>query len=500
MADFGTSAKQSSPEIASRVRWRRPIGIEACLFLLLLLCYCWPIDLDPGANVYAHMDQSAAIVSSGTLWMDAFMRPPDGPNTVDWSRAPDGHIYPTKAPGCAFAAVPLMAALYYGESAIGIAPFQGDWFRRNIVLVNWVLNSLASAVAMTLLLRIVIAAGVGMPAAVLGVLSIALGTAYYPYATTYYAHNLAANLIIVAALLVFSASASWKRDALVGLLAGFAVAFDYAAVLGVLVFAAVLGTSRPKALAPFVAGGLVPLAFLAWYHTVVFGGPTITAYRYMNPKIAPPDGELLRLPRLGTLIALTFSPYRGILFYSPVLLLAAAGAWCAARGSGRPPCPSLAPARGQNPQAIVWSGVVLFGLLFLFNACYYVWWGGWTAGSRYIVPGLVLLAPAIAIGFATFPRLGVVLLAISIANHVAITSVLIMVNDDVRNPLVEVIYPLLWRGDLQRSNLGVFLLGLKGLWSLAALVLPAACLGIVVARRLATRDPVLPASSSGTTP
>jgi hypothetical protein len=262
---------------------------------------------------------------------------------------------------------------------------------------------------------------------------------------------------------------------------------DYAASIAVLVFAAVLWITRPRALVPFVAGGLIPLAVLIWYHTVVFGGPTITAYRSMNPRIAPGDGNLLRVPEMSTIATLTVSPYRGIFFYSPVLLLAAVGAWSARRRSQKALPAQRQSGHGDYQRVMIWTGIAIFGLWFLFNACYYIWWGGWTAGSRYIVPGLVLLAPAIAAGFAAMPRSGAVLLAISIANHLAISTVLVMVNDDVVNPLRDVIYPLLWKGEFRRSNLGVLLLNLKGLWSLAALVLPAGVLSLLLTRRIAFR-------------
>ena len=477
---------------APSVRARR---VETLLFLLLLLCYVWPIDLDPGPNVRAHVDQAAAIVMHHTLAIDAFMKPPEGPNTVDWSRGRDNHIYPAKAPGSALAAVPVVAVLYYAESALGVRPFSGDWFRRNTVLINWALNSLVSALAMVVLLRIVLAIGVPIAAALAGVLSIGLGTAYYPYATTYFAHNPAANLIIAAAFFAFTAAPSATRDALVGLLAGFAVVFDYAAGFAVLLFGMALAMIRPRALVPFVAGGLVPLATLAWYHTAVFGGPAITAYGSLNPRIAPPQGHLLRVPDFRTLLSLTVSPYRGIFFYSPVLLLAIAGAWHALRR--RPSGWWRARSLGDRDRrrTIVWAGLLLFVLLFAFNACYYIWWGGWTAGSRYIIPGLVLLAPAIALGFQLFPRLGLLLLTISVANHLAISTVLIMVSHRVKNPLAEVIYPALWRGDFQRSNLGTFLFGLEGLWSLVVLLLPAAGIAFLLARELAARGVREPAAS-----
>ena len=484
------SATASSLQAGSITVSARRHRVEGPLFVLLLLCYLWPIDLEPGPNVWAHMDQAAAIVGHGTLSIDHFMSVPEGPNTVDWARAPDGRYYPAKAPGCALAAVPVLGVLYYAESAIGITPLSGEWFRRNTIIVNWAMNSLVSALAMMLLLRIVVSAGIGLAPAVFGVVSIALGTAYHPYATTYYAHNPAANLLVAAAYFFFATAPSPKRDACVGLFAGSAVVFDHAAAMAVLVFAGALAMVRPRSLMAFIAAGLVPLAVLVWYHTTAFGGPAATAYRFMNPKIVPPDGSLLRLPGAESLVGLTISPYRGIFFYSPVLLLAVVGAWCAYRAKqregGQPG--DRPPGSRRREQMIIWSGLLIFALFFLFNASYYIWWGGWTAGSRYVIPGLVLLAPAIALGFRAVPTLGAALLAVSIANHVAIATVWILVPQKVRNPLADAIYPLLWQGDFRRANLGMFLFNLKGLWSLVPLVVAVTCISIALARRIRGAD------------
>ena len=476
----------ASPHSRSMAGLARTLGIQLPLFLLLSLCYVWPIDLDPGANVFAHIDQAAAIVEEGTLSIDRFVKPPDGPNTVDWSRGRDGRFYPAKAPGLSFAALPVLAMLYRAESAMGIEPFKADWLRRNLVLVNWAMNSLVSALAMTLLLRLVLTLGVEPRHALLAVLSIALGTAYYPYATTYAAHSAAANFIVAAAYCVFVGTPSTRKDALAGLLVGCAVTCDYAAAFAVVVLAAVLWVRRTPALLPFALGGLLPLAFLVWYHTTVFGGPAVTAYRSMNPRISPPDGRLLRIPQTSTLITLLLSPYRGLFFYSPVLLLALVGAWRTLRSSQQSVKTSQ-PFAERDRRLIIWTGITLFALWFAFNACYYIWWGGWTAGSRYIVPGLVLLAPAVAVGFGVAPRIGVMLLAISIANQLAVSTVVVMVNDDILNPLRDVIYPSFWRGDFQRSNVSVFLFGLSGLWSLLPLALSASLAAFFLARQVARR-------------
>jgi hypothetical protein len=65
----------------------------------------------------------------------------------------------------------------------------------------------------------------------------------------------------------------------------------------------------------------------------------------------------------------------------------------------------------QNPQK---SGFCLRSVVFL---------GGRTTGPRFIVPAPILLAPLVGIGFDRMPRLGIVLLAISISNYVAFTTV-----------------------------------------------------------------------------
>src|SRR5262245_20486716 len=116
--DLDMPAQTATGSVGRRsiARPLRMSAIEIRVFLLLSLCYLWPIDLDPGANVLAHIDQAAAIVEHHTLAIDAFLEPPDGPNTVDWSRGRDGRFYPAKAPGASLAAVPVLAVLHRAES------------------------------------------------------------------------------------------------------------------------------------------------------------------------------------------------------------------------------------------------------------------------------------------------------------------------------------------------------------------------------------------------
>ena len=193
-------------------------------------------------------------------------------------------------------------------------PAWGKWRRRNTVVANWIVNGFVSALAMVLLLRLLVASGFGGRSAVFAVIGIGLGTTYYPYATSFYAHNLTANLGIAALFVLFAARPSPARDALAGVLVGFAVMCDYSAAHAVPVVGAALLAVRQRAIVPFVIGGLLPAAALAAYHTAVFGGPFLTAYTFQNPEFEPSQRGLFALPKLRTLLSLTVGPYRGVFF------------------------------------------------------------------------------------------------------------------------------------------------------------------------------------------
>jgi hypothetical protein len=79
----------------------------------------------------------------------------------------------------------------------------------------------------------------------------------------------------------------------------------------------------------------------------------------------------------------------------------------------------------QNPQksGFCLRSVVVAGRVASDECIHQIWSSGRTTRRRFIVPALILLAPLVEIGFDRMPRLGIVLLAISISNYVAFTTV-----------------------------------------------------------------------------
>src|SRR5262249_23301045 len=113
-----------------------------------------------------------------------------------------------------------------------------------------------------------------------------------------------------------------------GACAGYAAISNYAMAAVVLMLGVYLVFRlgwRP--LPAFAIGVAGPLLLLIAYNQVCFATPLTSNYAYQNPLFV--SGDLVfgvfTLPRLDVLLILLFSPFRGLFFTAPVLLLGVAG-------------------------------------------------------------------------------------------------------------------------------------------------------------------------------
>jgi hypothetical protein len=122
-------------------------------------------------------------------------------------------------------------------------------------------------------------------------------------------------------------------------------------------------TEWAVALGLFVAPLLASAGLLLWYNEVRFGSPFDTGYHFDS-------GEGFTTPLWEGLWGLLVSPYRGIFWFTP-LFIASVAAW-----------PAFA--RTHRLEAIC-SALMSLALLVVYSL-WWMWWGGFAWGPRFLVP------------------------------------------------------------------------------------------------------------------
>jgi len=111
----------------------------------------------------------------------------------------------------------------------------------------------------------------------------------------------------------------------------------------------------------------LPLAltagFLLWYNTMRFGSPFNTGYHFES-------GEGFNGPILAGLYGLLLSPYRGIFYHQPITILALIG---------------FIPFWRRHRGLALLTAAVAVTLVLVFSK-WWIWWGGFAWGPRFLVP------------------------------------------------------------------------------------------------------------------
>jgi hypothetical protein len=165
-----------------------------------------------------------------------------------------------------------------------------------------------------------------------------------------------------------------------------AARYQVAPAVLVLAISVVIRTRRPRgaaALLPVAACALTMVALnLRWFGHPL--GAMVALETAVHPEVHAVSGALSATPWTGA-VGLLLSPSRGLLVFSPVVLIALAAAGAMRR-------------EGWGSD-LRWCAIAA-GAQFGGYAFYSVWWGGHTYGPRYMIDVLPLLAPLAAAGAA----------------------------------------------------------------------------------------------------
>lgn len=366
--------------------------IAEWLFLLTFFAAAY-FYAGAGWNQNATFDLTRAMVERHTFAIDAYAG-----NTGDVSYA-NGHVYANKAPALSFlAAIPYLFVHATGIRNLAMACYFCTLFTCGIF----------AALVPAMLYRIGRRRGIDPFWSAAVALIVAFGTELFPYSTVLMVMVPAGALMLIA----LETEHGW----LAGLAAALATAMYYICAPAMVVIAFVRGR---RTLLHFVAGALPPLLGLAAYQYRCFGGLLTSSMAKTDPRFLT-KGALFGPPSLEALYGISISPYRGLLFFAPVLILA------------------IVPVI-RNAGLLLISGV-----FFLFNLCYINWDAGFGVGARYLVP----LIPLLGIGLLSVNkrRLVIALGVLSFAINFAATAVDPQPSATIPRPLTQYILPLLVQG------------------------------------------------------
>lgn len=346
---------------------------------------------------------------------------------VPWT----GHFHPNKPPGTALLGAPGYFVLFHLERLLGIDPDHWWVLTLNAWLTTVCSVGVISAFGCVAFFRLAreFAGGAEVPA-VLATVAFAFGTTFFPFATIFFDHALTASLLIGAFYFVRqSKGPGWLVAA--GVCAGLAAVTNYiAAVAGFFIALYALlalrgGRQDWRAVAWFSLGVLGPFVLICWYNFTNFGSPFRLNTDFQNPlfkETRPALFGMFAIPqsvgevaRLGYLFALlTVSPFRGLFYVAPVLVMGVVGLvlWL------------------KNRQHVAEARLCLaiFGFFLLVNMTFNGYHGGFSAGPRYLVPGIPFLGLPLVAAFARWRRVTLVLALVSVSLQLLLTAT------DAQNP------------------------------------------------------------------
>jgi hypothetical protein len=375
-----------------RLRW--------FVFLILVAAYLLIyINTPDSADGDALLAVSAALVRTGTADISV-IGAQDAQFAYDMSRmgvfGVDGALYSKKGLTPSLALIPLT-----------VAAQAAPWLplRATAMLFNPLVTALTAAALYTLIRE----TGLRPRTALVTALLYGVATTAAVYTKTLFGEPLAALLLLIAAIesLRFRRHGRLSTLTAAGLAVGLAAGINLtyllaAAIIGVFILhAAVL---QRRGAAPILHACLAygtPLllcsAGIVLYNAARFGSPLTSGYYFGS-------GEGFNRPFLLGLFGLTISPYRGLLWYSPLVLLALPGAWLFMK---------------QQRDTTLLT-IALVAAQFATYASWWSWHGGVVWGPRFLLPALPLLmllaAPVIerAAGRASLRRFIIALGALSL--------------------------------------------------------------------------------------
>jgi len=466
--------------------------LEWVIFVSLFITYAYFFHKGSGWNVNSRVDLVYALVDQGTFRIDAYHDKVPY-KTMDKAYY-NGHYYSDKIIGLSLlGAIPYtmlrsIASLFN----IGLTP---DVSRYVIRIFT---TSLLAAACAVVLFRLLLLFGATSRQSLLLVFFCALGTLFLPYATVFYPYLPALFFVLLSYRILLRYRLERRLDEaplfLAGLALGAALLCEY--IIGIIALGLVayvfIHLRARQHIWKYIIGSIVPLIPFILYTLCCFGRVSIP-YQYEMVRIFAEGMEQgffgITSPNIHVLYYITIHPYRGIFFYSPVLLLFFLGIVAMIRE------------RRFRSDAVLALYIVVGYLLF--NSSYYMWWGGWAVGPRFLIPMIPFMIPPLVflLRGVRYSQFAIVVLGIVSIAMTFIPAAIdpqppqghntdILLNakiwDNLTSPILRIQFPEFFHGQIA-TNFGS-VIGLPGLAGLIPLGLFWLAIGMALHACLARQN------------
>jgi len=330
-------------------------------------------------NSSARMAQIYRIVEDGKLDINQYVK-----KTQDIS-IKDGMIYPNKAPGSVILGVIPYFIIYHLERYLHVNPAKdADIILLNAYLVKVFANDLLCALATIFLFRILLFFTKDYFQSLVGVVAYCLGTMIFPYSSIYLGHIQATSFYIFGFYfflkIYFMSNNEFEKIDFFLSAFFFSISFVIDFFMLYLIIPAgmyiLFKSLRRKEYILFMSSGyILPLSYLMFYNYFCFGGFLELPMKYNNPIFLYDGtgtffGSFVK-PRWAVLKELLFGEFYGFFTFNPVLCFGLGGII----------------SFFYNKKTRTLSVIILISIVlsFLSNISFIGWWGGSTAGPRYLI-------------------------------------------------------------------------------------------------------------------
>ncbi|MBF0521785.1 MAG: hypothetical protein HQL24_01890 [Candidatus Omnitrophica bacterium] len=436
--------------------------IEILLFCTIFFAYAYFLQGRGGWGTTVRFDFVYAVAEKGTLQIDDYHE-----NTGDKAYFKE-HFYLDKAPGGVFLGIPVYFIIKSAANILHL-PIPQDPNNTFVTsLITLLAVSLPSALFIIYFFRFINSFAKKTIYALWLALAYGLATLAFPYSTLFHGHHIAAICSFISFGMIFDMKRKKAFEnfplLLAGILAGYSIISEYQTGLILIGLSVYLTTilDQKKKLLYYGLGIFLSLIPLFIFNKLCFQNIFHLGYNYCwFPEYYAKTkqgifGINISSFNVAHLYGITFSPYRGLFYFSPFLALAFVGLCFLFRQ------------RQLRKEGILLTFLSLAYILWF--SSYFGWYSGWCFGPRYLIPILPFLTFPIIFflnGFSHRPFMLLLFKALALISFIYILMGT-AVNPEfiphlIARPLQDWCLPAILNGRIS-FNLGFFLINCFSRW------------------------------------